>query len=342
MSRRINDDLIIQEAKKYKHKKDFVANDRRMYMLSISRGKEFHKKCTEHMIPLENFHNSDIGVIYGYFFEDNNVYIGSTIQPIQRKNEHHRRGKISKKIKTGLKYEYQELEKFVNHKNILDREQFFIDHFTNLGFNIMNSTGAHSRGGISQVSNKIIIEEALKYTSVKEWREKSGSTYSAAKNRGLYAQLSKNMLCDHKVRTNEEILEDAKKYSTKSEWSSSSPNIYRVALNRGIIKECSEHMKILLYEWTDEEILTEARKYKNTKEWVTNSRSTYNQARSSGILKQCSAHFTPLCRQWTNEELLQESLKYNNFTEWRKHDNRSYALAYRRKLITVRKNNSDK
>jgi hypothetical protein len=314
--KKLTDQELFDTAKKHNTKKSFYTNDRRTYYVALTRGKSFYQKCTEHMVNLPNPFNTDMGMIYGFFFEDNSVYIGSTIQPKIRKKEHLRRGKIFDKIQTGSRYHHQELENFIVNEHLLAREQFFIDHFTVMGCKMLNSHHATSRGGICNKWSKTkLVEESQKYKTVGDWIKNSPSSYSIVCQRGLKDLLTKHMICLHKRRTDEDIIADAKKYNTKVEWQRKSSAIYRVALRRKIIDICCAHMKVLLRTWTEDEIIEEAKKHKTTRDWVHHSPTSYNQARHRGLLNKCRSGYTVLNREWTDDELITEAMKYKSFSE---------------------------
>lgn len=81
-------------------------------------------------------------------------------------------------------------------------------------------------------------EVALKYKSVREFRENDLSVYTLANSRGWsksYTWLAREV-APKGIWTEERCLEEAKKYGTKTEFLKGSPNAYYTACRKGWLK----------------------------------------------------------------------------------------------------------
>ena len=92
------------------------------------------------------------------------------------------------------------------------------------------------------------LEEALKYETSNEWKEKNGASYQGA----VYGKfLDKCTLHMGYKRlqagywNKERCLEEAKKYNGRFEWQKFSNSSYGSARKNGWLNECAAHMKIL-------------------------------------------------------------------------------------------------
>ena len=94
--------------------------------------------------------------------------------------------------------------------------------------------------------------------------------------------------CDKKL-----CLEEALKYKTKTEWMTGSNSAYKSAKKYGWIEECTTHM-IEIYKpigyWTKEQCIEEALKYKTRNEWKRKNSSSYTKAGKNGWVEECTKH----------------------------------------------------
>ena len=90
-------------------------------------------------------------------------------------------------------------------------------------------------------------EDALKYSSISEWKRESGGAYGAAHRNGWVDKCCKHMgrSAARKPKdywTLELCEKDASKYSTRAEWKRESSGAYSAAQANGWIGKCCKHM----------------------------------------------------------------------------------------------------
>ena len=138
-------------------------------------------------------------------------------------------------------------------------------------------------------TKEAILEDAKKYKTRSEWKNKSPGAYRAA----IKKRIDK-IACDHMEIlitewTEEKILEDAKKYQTRSEWEKNNKKAYYYAIRRGILETACAHMERRYKTWTEEAILEDAKKYQTRSEWKNNS-SGYRAGKRRGLLDKACNH----------------------------------------------------
>lgn len=112
------------------------------------------------------------------------------------------------------------------------------------------------------------FNEAKKYNSIKEFREKAEWCYSAIKRRKLLSKLylehnMKNINETHTFLTLEEIIEEAKKYSNRGECRIKNLVLYKKLYTRKMLDECYpiEIKKIHVYTRSFESCKNKAEQY---------------------------------------------------------------------------------
>jgi len=283
------------------------------------------------MVSSKNPFICDTYIVYGYFFNDMDLYIGSTVNEISRKKDHLRRGPVFAKIISGIPYVYVKLEDSLSYDTVLKREQFCLDIYPTYGYHLLNKAPAVSRGLLApKWTPNRINEEASKYSSFIEWRKKSKSSYNAAHRRGLLKHMK--TFYKNKITSNYDIFQDALKYSSKSEWRTNSPNLVRIAYKRNIINECCKHMNKKI-EWDNDMIIEDAAKYKSIKDWRESKSPAYYLAHKLKIMNLCKQTFMTLRRQRTDDEIISDASKYTSKSEWKAQDSSGYTLAIKRKIF---------
>ena len=164
-------------ATSYTDKTVFRKANRGAYNAIRRFGKEFEKSIFQSMVCSPCPFKENIHLVYGYFFDDGSVYIGSTMNERSRINDHHRRGPVFSKIKDNIPFVYKKLEENISITSILIREQFYIDRYKSLNeYKIINKCSANSRGKLDRKWTKTAIKsEAAKYKNFSEWRKNSKS-----------------------------------------------------------------------------------------------------------------------------------------------------------------------
>lgn len=170
-------------------------------------------------------------------------------------------------------------------------------------FNIKRKSRKGRKG--SKWTLEKCLEEALKYTSKKDWRENNFVSYNNAKKNNWVNICTENYPAKFyktknkpiklkKIVTLDDCLVSALKYKSKSEWRKKDSKNYLVAKKNNWLDKCSKHMEqpTSLF-WTLEKCKEEALKYTSKTSWRKNSRGSYNSAESNKWFKECCGHMTP-------------------------------------------------
>lgn len=137
--------------------------------------------------------NSHHRLIYLFEFNDNNVYIGLTYNYENRCNEHlitDKSSSVYKHIeKTGLEPTYKKLTDYIDIENAMSLEKYYIIHYKELGYKILNKTKGGEYGGAYLKWNyNNCKKEAKKYKTVKEFRINKRSAYEKSKKEGWLSE----------------------------------------------------------------------------------------------------------------------------------------------------------
>lgn len=192
---------ILECSKKYNFRSDWWKYDKNSY--NAARRFGILKKCSEHMVYKQNPYKNNLGIIYSYLFEDNTVYVGLSISPKKRFSNHLKYGPVSEKIKCGIKFQYNILESDISINDLPNKEIFYIKSFQNKGFILLNKREGGSLGTIgNKISNKDILNSALKYKHRNEWKLSEPNYYNAACRRKLLEESCKHMIYKRKYKNN--------------------------------------------------------------------------------------------------------------------------------------------
>ena len=246
------DDELKQEALKFKTKKEFANNNNAAYQQSMKRGKEFYDNITSHMEYLGNLTQR---MIYAFLFENKVIYIGLTYDIGVREKQHlqlddkHKRSKSSVRdyIKlTGETPKMIKLTDYLPYKEAQKKEEEFVQKFSNEGYTILNKVKAGNLGAgtVKWTENKL-RNEALKYETVKDFRENSYSAFTIAQKKGkdFFNDITKHMIKKLKY-TKPVIYLITQKYNEISEFRKNEPNAYYWAYNldKDFFNEVTSHM----------------------------------------------------------------------------------------------------
>ena len=174
------------------------------------------------------------------------------------------------------------------------------------------------------------IQEAKRFSSIKEWRKNSESSYQTACrnkwNDECAAHLTRNL---SKPWTLERCIIDARSYTSKRQWDKNSSGAYQAARVNGWLQQCCGHMTSKRHKyWNLELCLHEAQKYATRKEWESSHKASYSASRKYGWYRQCVAHMVASIRvisksqevYWTFDRCLASAKKYTNRTLWFQHE----------------------
>ena len=143
----------------------------------------------------------------------------------------------------------------------------------------------------------VMLKEARKHTTIKEWATSAPGSYAAAWRTGIIEKATCHMQRSRKSNhyyTKENIKKEIKKYKSYEELFEKNG-----ALDSGIIraglkddKELMGHLEKRdgIYKWPKEKVLEDALKYDSIKSWRYYSSAAYSTAWNKGWLNEVSAH----------------------------------------------------
>lgn len=314
------------EALKYKTRTDFQQQSGGAYTAAWKNG--WLDEITSHMKKRSydtNLYSDKKYVIYIYKDEENKIaYVGLTNNINRRHKEH-----ISIKDGTydtvgnyfGININMPEiLYRNLSAEDAMQKEEEMYQYYKNMGWTMLNDeTKLGMIGSAHQkwTKNKC-KKEALKYKSLKEFREKSNIAYDTAlKNNWSdeYYWLERE---EHAWWSKEECLEEAQKYTSKQEFKKNSPGAYWAANRNKWMKDYTWFKRPEAYnkKWTESVCETEAKKYNTTKEFMINSPRAYSAASKNNWLK----NYTWLVKQqkepWTEKECEEASKQYETIKDF--------------------------
>lgn len=187
-------------------------------------------------------------------------------------------------------------------------------------------------------SKEKCIEEALKYNSIKEWREFNQMSYKIAYYNDWVIECTAHIDKGRKPRgywDKEKCIEEALKYKTRTQFLRNNKPCYNSALKNGWIDECATHMvenqKPMGY-WNKERCIEHAKQFSTVTEWLKNNSTSCANARKNGWFEEATTHMVQLVKPrgyWTKERSLEIALKCNSYNDWVKISKSSYNSALR-------------
>lgn len=333
-----------KEALQYKTLLDFRTKSMGAYIKSCQNG--WQKEYTW----LERPEISTKNEYVVYLYEDdetNSVYVGLTKNLKRRHKEHHDGRKHHGVFEYDNVYKYFNsigkevpepvvLQNDIYAKDAQKYEQYYIDYFSEEGFNLINKVKGGSLGGGGKHWNKeYCYNEALKYKTTTEFRKQSKNIYYASKRNGWfddYTWLEE----DHKQNrwTYEICYDEAIKYEYLSDFSKNASRAYSAAIRNGWL----EKFTWLKYSsrnkkgyWTYERCKEESLKYDNKSDFRLKSYNAYEAAIRNGWLYK----LFPNQKKYNYEDCYKEAKKYETKKEFRKNNLKLYQAAVRYKWIDI-------
>ncbi|QHJ74358.1 hypothetical protein VH12019_00031 [Vibrio phage VH1_2019] len=227
-----------EDALKYKTRSEWAKKSSGAYDAALRH--DMLDDCCGHMkTDVKNLSKRCIYRIYS----GNEIYIGLTYNADRRFDEH-RKGTpqiVDLIERVGIENViFERLTDYIEPVLAQIAEKEHIEHYESEGWVILNRAKGGSLGGDRlHWTTERIKEDALKYKTRNEWKNKS-SGYGAAGRRGIIDECCSHMPAKYKW-TLELIKEDALKYNTHNEWQKNSGG-YDAARRRGILDECCAHM----------------------------------------------------------------------------------------------------
>lgn len=293
---------IKSDALKYNSKGEWRRKSHKMYCVASER--KILAECCAHMTQSIYQYIDNNGVVYAFIFEDNQVFIGSTVTQRKRFTAHiNESGPVFNRIQQGLKYQYKILEDKIMNTVLLERELFYVKEFQkDESYTLINKRKGGGIGGM-KVTDEQIIESARMYNTKAEWKKNAHLFVRTAYRRKIM-----DLACAHMDRktknlplSDKKIHQKAKQYNNRTDWANHSPKSYKDAKSKNIIPECCAHMRTPKYKWTDEKIYLESQKYKTRLEWQKGSPGSYGAARRLEIYDKCVTHMVRPVNPYTDD-----------------------------------------
>jgi hypothetical protein len=140
-------------------------------------------------------------------------------------------------------------------------------------------------------------EEALKYSSKKDFFKGSNSAYHAAKKLDIFEEITSHMpnrSTRSDVWNEEKIKEEALKYNSKSKFKKGNESAYVAAKRLGVFEITCKHMPNHVRRtnriWTPEKLAKEALKYSTKNDFRIGNKSAYSTSKKLGIFEEITSH----------------------------------------------------
>jgi len=340
------EETLREETNKYKSRQEFRNKNKAAYsaaakkkLLDILFDNHPNKGYSDKEEWQENSY-----VIYVYELTDfSSAYVGLTNNMKRRDRDHlfDEKEKMSLFCKENdISYpKYRILEENLTSKEAQKQEEYWKNAYEKNGWKMFNITKTGSLGAAAtKWTKKVLQEEANKYKTRGEFKNKNASAYMSALKKGIIDELFKNhsnlgrtdKQMIFRYWTEEKLQEEANKYKTRGEFQNKNASAYQAAVKKKIIgKLFNDHPNRGYDEnkkedgyWTEEKLQKEADKYKTLNDFSINNKAAYSAARRKGILKKLFNNHsnkgltTTWSNKWTKEKLQEEADKYKTRGEF--------------------------
>jgi len=295
-----------EEADKFETREDFRIKNSPAYHASKRRNlmDDIFKNHTNNGYSFKKWEDNNY-VIYVYELEEYNMaYVGLTNNMERRDKDHlfgekEALGKFCKK--NNISYPtHKILEKDIDSKTAREKENYWVNHYTELGWDMFNIAKPGGLGGhVIRWTKKRLQKEVDKYTTRREFQQKQKPAYIAVAKRKLMDELFKNHTNQgYSTKQKREgywnkktIQEESDKYETRNEFQQNSRGAYKAALKRGLLDELFKNninqgystKKGKVY-WTKEKLQKVSDKYKTRNEFRKNNKGAYISSLRQGLL----------------------------------------------------------
>ena len=226
------------------------------------------------------------------------IYIGITYNFKKRITDHFRStNKIKKLINLYGKQNIQvkKITDYIEYKEASYLEKKLISKYLRRKYNVLNVMPGGQLGGNTKfwTENKV-IEEALKYKTVKEWISNNPRSYDAARRNNLLKKCTMHMKRQSMGRwrnyTKEMILNEAKKFKTRTEWYKKSIMSWKYAKREGWFAEATSHMNLKKIGWTKDKLLESAKNFNTKIAWYKAFPGVRHYAKKNNLLELATSH----------------------------------------------------
>ena len=165
------------------------------------------------------------------------------------------------------------------------RENFYIEHYSNLNYTCLNNAPAGSIGSVGyKWTKENCIAEARKYKKYNDFLLNSPSCVSVCRKNGWLSEFTW-LKRDIEYWTDEECLAVASKYVYLYDFMRENPGAYKYAKNKELFNKIRKLLKYKTVHWTNETVKVEALKYTTYNDFYLNSVSAFGYAKRNGLLE---------------------------------------------------------
>jgi predicted GIY-YIG superfamily endonuclease len=335
-------EVVVERAKKFKHKRDWIKEDYQSYTAAQRLG--IVDKASEHMTPLGNTHKRCLYSIE--VIGQNLIYIGLTYDFRRRMRDHMKSARFLELIR---KYgegciEQVQLTSYIDKDEAAKIEGLLVEEYKEKGYQILNIQKTGSLGGnIIKWTKEAILDDAKKYTRVMDWANTPGSGYPSASAMGIIEECTAHMQRLIKTPgsyTKKDIGEASIKFKQVSEWVRLDRKTYQAAKRMNLLNdpEVVGHFtkgQVVNKKWKKDAVIEESSKYASVSEWKRNSPGSYKAAKADGYYEEIKSSMSPPKRalKWSEESILNDALKYTSRSDWKLNSCSAYVQAQKMGII---------
>ena len=287
----------IEESKKYSSRTEFHNKSHGAYTIAKRNG--WLDEMT--WLNRKNVYKDPVDVVYRYYFEkENAVYVGRTIYPSERDNQHRIRENdtVYKFAKTN-NTEIPKMEILEEGLTILqgaEREGHWERYYRNSGFMIINKQPC---GGIGHMckgkwTKEKCFEEAKKYKTRSEFQRNASHAYATAMKKGWINEMTwfprQQLFPNGYWNDKEHIIQESKKYTKLKDFQKYSGGAFNAARRQGIIGELTwlaKEQRLPHSYWKNKErCMEEGKKYNSKNEFKKNNQSAYWASHKYGYINE--------------------------------------------------------
>tara|TARA_R110000744_G_scaffold11112_3_gene34037 strand:- start:765 stop:1934 length:1170 start_codon:yes stop_codon:yes gene_type:complete len=320
-------DSVLDEAKKYKTRTEFHKQNTGAYEWAL-RADILDSVCNHMEIKGHKYKRA----LYVYEFENNSAYIGLTFDYHKRDLEHRRRGRVFQELKkTSAKF--IKLNKWMSAKDAQVEERNLIEKYEKEGWHILNvATGGSLGGNDLKWDDASLKKEALKYKTIKEFREKAHGAYSTAISKG-FDKFGAHLKYERAYWDLEKVKKEALNYSHKSDFRQKSSSAYDWCVRNNMIDEVCGHMESRVKNWNLEKVKKIAENFDSMSVFQKVNRSAFEWARKSEFFEEICGRMKPLRKSWNLELVIEEAKKHSSKSDFQKKSGSAWVWAQRNKAL---------
>ena len=337
-----NKENTFKESKKYSSRTEFCKKSHGAYTVAKNNG--WLNEMT--WLDRKNVYKDPVDVVYKYHFvNENAMYIGRTIYPSDRDNQHRiRENDTVYKFAKEHNIEIPKMEIIEDKLTITEgarREEYWAKFYKDKGITLINKQPCGSVGPMckGKWSRKKCFDEAKNYKTRSEFQKNASRAYSISLKKGWLDEmgwLPKTQQYPNGYWNREHIIEEAKKYSTIKDFQEKSGGAFNAARRLGIINELDwleKEKRLPFGYWKNKEhCIEEAKKYKSKKEFQTKNQSAYWASLKYGYLEEMpwlvKRKVSKRGSFKNNKEgIFEEAKKYKTRGEFQKNNKSAYSAA---------------